>query len=74
MFLHYIIYRYLIGMIEKVPQHTHCQICGKAIPITVTLCSEECKQKYQAMVKKRKMLVYIMYALIAVILILFIMI
>ena len=60
-----------INMVEKVAQHTHCQICGKAIPITETLCSDECKQKYQAMVKKRKMLVYIMYGLIAFILVLF---
>ena len=51
-------------MTEKVAQHTHCQICGKAIPITETLCSEECKQRYKAMIKKRKMLLYIMYALI----------
>jgi len=58
-------------MVEKVAQHTHCQICGKAIPITETLCSEECKQRYQTMVKKRKMLVYIMYSLIAFILVLF---
>jgi len=58
-------------MVEKVAQHTHCQICGKAIPISETLCSEECKQRYQTMVKKRKMLVYVMYALIAFILVLF---
>lgn len=54
-------------MVERVAQHTHCQICGKTIPISETLCSDECKQKYQSMVKKRKMLVYIMYALIFVI-------
>jgi len=58
-------------MVEKVAQHTHCQICGKAIPISETLCSEECKQRYQTMVKKRKMLVYVMYGLIAFILVLF---
>ncbi|MFW6120408.1 MAG: DUF2116 family Zn-ribbon domain-containing protein [Petrotogales bacterium] len=58
-------------MVEKVGQHAHCQICGKAIPVSENLCSEECKQKYQSMVKKRKMLMYIMYALIFVILILF---
>ena len=59
-------------MVEKVAQHSHCQICGKAIPLTETLCSDECKQKYAGMVKKRKMLMYIMYALIGVILIMFI--
>ena len=58
-------------MTERVAQHTHCQICGKAIPITETLCSEECKQRYNAMVKKRKLLVYVMYALIIVILAMF---
>ena len=59
-------------MVEKVAQHSHCQICGKAIPISETLCSDECKQKYAGMIKKRKMLMYIMYALIGVILIMFI--
>jgi len=57
-----------INMAEKVGQHTHCQICGKAIPVSENLCSDECKQKYQSMVKKRKLLVYVMYALIFVIL------
>jgi predicted nucleic acid-binding Zn ribbon protein len=51
-------------MAEKVTQHAHCHICGKAIPLTETLCSEECRQKYNLMLKKRKMLVYVMYALI----------
>jgi predicted nucleic acid-binding Zn ribbon protein len=59
-------------MAEKVAQHTHCQICGKAIPISETLCSEECKQKYESMIRKRKMLMYIMYALIFIILIMLI--
>jgi predicted nucleic acid-binding Zn ribbon protein len=54
-------------MVERVAQHTHCQICGKTIPVSETLCSDECKQKYQAMIKKRKILIYIMYALIFVI-------
>jgi predicted nucleic acid-binding Zn ribbon protein len=54
-------------MVERVAQHTHCQICGKTIPISETLCSDECKQKYHSMIKKRKMLIYIMYALIFVI-------
>ena len=58
-------------MVEKVAQHTHCQICGKAIPLTETLCSEECKEKYRAMVKKRKMIVYVMYASVFFILALF---
>jgi predicted nucleic acid-binding Zn ribbon protein len=54
-------------MTEKTPQHTHCQICGKAIPLSETICSEECKQRLTKMIKRRKLLMYIMYALIFII-------
>lgn len=58
----------MVPMTEKIPQHMHCQICGKAIQAseTETLCSEDCKQRYQALTKRRKLWVYIMYALIFV--------
>ncbi len=59
----------VIFMTGNISQHTHCQICGKAIPVSETYCSEECKEKYNSMMKKRKILVYAMYALIAVILV-----
>jgi predicted nucleic acid-binding Zn ribbon protein len=58
-------------MTESIPPHAHCQICGKAIPVSETFCSEECKEKYNSMMKKRKLMVYAMYALIAVIVIMF---
>ncbi len=54
-----------------IPPHTHCQVCGKAIPTTESFCSKECEQRFQTMVKKRKMLIYIMYGLIIVIMALF---
>jgi len=55
-------------MTEKIPQHMHCQICGKAMATseTETVCSEECKQRYQAITKRRRLWVYLMYALIFV--------
>jgi predicted nucleic acid-binding Zn ribbon protein len=56
-------------MSEIVSQHSHCQVCGKTIPVTETLCSQECKDKYQTMIKRRRLMVYIMYGLIGVILI-----
>jgi predicted nucleic acid-binding Zn ribbon protein len=59
-------------MAEIVPQHSHCQMCGKAIPVTETLCSDDCRQKYYSLVRKRKILVYLMYGLIfAIIIILY---
>jgi len=57
-------------MVEKIAQHTHCQMCGKAVTVNETLCSEECKQKYQNILKKRRRYVYIMYGAIAVMIIL----
>ena len=54
----------VLSMAEKIGQHTHCHICGKAIPVNETLCSEECKQKYQSMMKKRRLWIYLMWALI----------
>ncbi|MEM0466786.1 MAG: DUF2116 family Zn-ribbon domain-containing protein [Candidatus Thermoplasmatota archaeon] len=53
------------AMTEKIPQHTHCHICGKAVPVSETLCSEDCKQRYQKMMKKRRLWIYLMWALIA---------
>ena len=52
-------------MVEKIPQHYHCQICGKAIPISETLCSDECKEKYKAFLKKKKTTTLVMFALLA---------
>lgn len=52
---------------ENVPQHSHCQICGKAIPLTEAQCSEECKTKYQMLMKRRKLMVYVMYGLIGIV-------
>ena len=52
-------------MAERVPQHVHCNICGKSIPVGETLCSEECKQRFRSLVKRRKLMVYLMYGLLA---------
>jgi predicted nucleic acid-binding Zn ribbon protein len=46
----------------KLLQHRHCQVCSKAIPMSEEFCSEECKTEFEAMVKKRKNYIYIIYA------------
>ncbi|RLF47813.1 MAG: DUF2116 family Zn-ribbon domain-containing protein [Thermoplasmata archaeon] len=45
-----------------IPQHSHCQICGKAIKYGEAVCSEKCRKEYEQFIKKRKMYIYIMYA------------
>lgn len=47
----------------QVTQHSHCKICGKAIPTDETFCSKDCEERFQSMAKKRKILMYIMYGL-----------
>ena len=60
-------------MVEKVPQHVHCHVCWKAIPVGETLCSDECRQRYQKMMRSKKLVFYVfmglMVALLAIILI-----
>jgi predicted nucleic acid-binding Zn ribbon protein len=50
---------------QRIPQHKHCMICNKAIPAKITLCSDECEEKYKAIESKRRNYMYIMYALFA---------
>jgi predicted nucleic acid-binding Zn ribbon protein len=59
-------------MAETVPQHAHCHMCGKSIPFGETLCSEECKQRYQRLLKRRKIMVYLMYGIIAALIVIFV--
>lgn len=59
-------------MAGSVPQHAHCHMCGKSIPFGETLCSEECKQKYQALLRRRKLIVYLMYGMLAALIVLFV--
>jgi predicted nucleic acid-binding Zn ribbon protein len=59
-------------MAETVPQHAHCHMCGKSIPFGETICSEECKQRYQTLLKRRKLIVYLMYGMLAALIVLFV--
>jgi predicted nucleic acid-binding Zn ribbon protein len=49
------------GKAGKLLQHRHCQVCSKAIPMSEEFCSEGCKAEFEAMVKKRKNYIYIIY-------------
>ena len=56
-------------MAENVPQHTHCHVCMKAIPLGEALCSEECRQKYRSMLRRRKLMLYFMYGMLVALLV-----
>ncbi|KYK33453.1 MAG: hypothetical protein AYK22_06570 [Thermoplasmatales archaeon SG8-52-3] len=56
-------------MVGSIPQHAHCHMCGKSIPTSETLCSEDCRQKYQTILRRRKLMVYFMYGMLAALII-----
>jgi predicted nucleic acid-binding Zn ribbon protein len=56
-------------MAEKIPPHNHCHVCMKAVPVDENYCSEECRQKFLKMQKKRKLIVYFMYGLLAAVIV-----
>ena len=47
-----------------IPQHKHCVVCGKAIPLGEEFCSDTCRDRYQAEMKKRRFLMNLFYAMI----------
>ncbi|MEA2054305.1 MAG: DUF2116 family Zn-ribbon domain-containing protein [Candidatus Thermoplasmatota archaeon] len=57
---------------DRVPQHAHCQICGKAVPYGEIVCSDACREKYDSIVKKRKMYMYFMYIALALLIVMFV--
>lgn len=57
------------GKAGKLLQHRHCQVCSKAIPFSEEYCSEECETEFQALVKKRKSYIYLMYGMIILIIV-----
>ena len=52
-------------MAGNIPQHAHCHMCGKSIPINETICSEDCRQRYQTLLRRRKLMVYFMNGMLA---------
>jgi predicted nucleic acid-binding Zn ribbon protein len=52
-------------MATTVPPHGHCMICAKPIPVGETLCSEKCKERYNAMLRRRRLMLYLMYGMLA---------
>jgi predicted nucleic acid-binding Zn ribbon protein len=55
-----------VKKVEKIPQHTHCQMCGKAVTIDKILCSVGCEEKYNAMIKRKKIYIYVLYSMVVV--------
>lgn len=53
-------------MAERLVQHKHCPVCGKAMSADKDTCSDECGDKRQAQIKERKRTMYLFYFSIVV--------
>ncbi|HLF16698.1 MAG TPA: DUF2116 family Zn-ribbon domain-containing protein [Candidatus Thermoplasmatota archaeon] len=54
----------------NIPEHKHCEICGKPIAVDRRVCSDECQKRLDDAVRMKKRSMWIFVALIAAILIL----
>lgn len=52
--------------------HSHCRVCGKVCDPGEETCSKACAKERQRRVESRRNYAYIMYALIAFIVLLFV--
>ena len=53
-------------MPPDVPDHRHCQMCGKPIPIGEVFCSKDCKERFMAFMRKRKILIMVTYLILII--------
>jgi len=51
---------------EKWGPHSHCEVCGKAIPEGERFCSPKCQREYEERVRKQRRLIRVLYLSLAV--------
>ena len=51
--------------------HRHCKSCGKVCDIDEDVCSPECRTKREQVLKTRRTYTYLLYALMAILLVAF---
>ena len=56
-------------MAEKLVQHKHCPICGKAMSAERDTCSDECDIKRKTQMQEKKRTLYLFYFSILVLVI-----
>ena len=52
---------------ERMPQHRHCYVCGKAHTEEGRFCGETCKEKKRAELSKKKRQYFIIEVILAAI-------
>lgn len=61
-------------MVDRIPQHRHCENCDKAIQYKDRFCDEKCEQEHKAKMKdKKRQLTFFYIAMVAIFIIAMIM-
>ncbi len=55
---------------KSITPHKHCLNCGIAIPPDKTFCSKKCEEQWNAMLKKKKINLYVWMAFMAILIVL----
>jgi predicted nucleic acid-binding Zn ribbon protein len=54
------------NMAERLVQHKHCPVCGKAMSVDKETCSDECATTRQAQLRDKRRTLYLFYFSIVV--------
>ncbi len=55
---------------NEIPPHKHCLNCGIAIPPDKTFCSKKCEDEWNAMLRKKKINMYVWLVFMAILILL----
>lgn len=54
-------------MVERIPQHRHCQNCDKAISVDKKYCDENCETSHMAALRAKKRQLMMFYVLMIIV-------
>ncbi|MEM2839049.1 MAG: DUF2116 family Zn-ribbon domain-containing protein [Thermoplasmata archaeon] len=54
-------------MVERIPQHRHCQFCDKAISIDKKYCDDNCEVSHKTAVKAKRRQLMMFYILMIIV-------
>ena len=59
-------------IIQRIPDHDHCEICGLSIKSGERFCSEKCRSEFERAKKRRSMMDILILAGMSVIFVVFV--
>lgn len=60
---------WLTLLMATLPDHGHCEVCGRVVDVGERWCGAECREKHAAIIKKKKRDAAVFVAVVALLLI-----